>query len=124
MKILLFLIPVLALARPTPEIVKADALNPTLRAWRRVQALNWRYVNDSAIAGQYQPTDVAMWEPYTGQPIAAGDLFFADYPDKKLFNQFREAKAVTATTITTVLGTTISLSQVRGIVRRVVRVVP
>jgi hypothetical protein len=110
-----------AYARPTVDVVAAVDLNPTLRTWRKVQPLSYVIIN-YALPPDYVKGDVAMWEEYHGQALQAGDVFLANYPDKKLFNQVREARAVTATTVTTLLGTTIPLTQVRGVVRRIVRV--
>jgi hypothetical protein len=111
-------------AGPAIDLVPANDLAATLRTWRKVQPLSYLFINNSVLAPNYAKGDVAMWEEYHGQPINVGDLFIADFPDLKLFNQCREAKAVTATTITTVYGHTIPLTQVRGIVRRMVRVTP
>lgn len=115
---------VTSLARPALDIVPSADLNSTLRSWRRTQPLSYLVITNTALAPNYRMGDVAMWEEYHGQTINAGDLFVADYPEKKLFKQVREARAVTDTTITTLLGTTIPLTQVRGVVRRMVRVTP
>lgn len=121
MKILLFLIPVLALARPTPELVKADDLNASLRTWRRSQALNWRYLNEPELAGMYQPNDVAMWEAYTGQPIAVGDLvLYVSSTTKKPI--VREIASIDP--MKTTRHFLVPPDKVLGIVRRVVRVTP
>lgn len=109
-------------ARPAVDVVPAADLAPSLRTWRKAQPLDY-IVLTYDLPPDYIKGDVAMWEEYHGQALQAGDLFLADYPDKKLFNQVREAGSVTATTITTLYPTTIPLTQVRGIVRRVVRVI-
>lgn len=121
MKKLLFLIPVLAFARPTPEIVKADDLNHTLRTWRKSETLNWRYLNEPELAGMYEPNDVAMWEAYKGQPIAVGDLIlYVSSTTKKPI--VREIASVDP--LKTTRHFIVPPDKVLGIVRRVVRVVP
>lgn len=123
---LLFLLPVLAFARPPVDVVPSADLNHQLRVWRKTQALNWRYITapELKVLTQYLPGDVAMWEPYTGQPIAPGDLFIADFPGKDFKGVIRECKSVTDTNIETTWPTTIPLTEVNGIVRRGVRVQP
>lgn len=108
-------------ARPPIDLVPANDLASTLRTWRKEQPLSYVIIAYD-LAPNYAKGDVTMWEEYRGQIINVGDLFVADYPDKKLFKQVREAKTVTETTITTLLGTTIPLTQVRGVVRKMVRV--
>ncbi len=54
----------------------------------------------------------------------SGEWFVADFPVQHLTGAIREARSVTTTTVMTINGTTIPLSQVQGTVRRVIRFVP
>lgn len=127
------LIAVTATARPPVETVHPVALTHTLKLWRHGAGVPFgtatsysppqpvRTDGGEPIAGLIRG-DVLLWERYTGQPITKGDVFLADYPTKGFTMAARECAKVTASTITTINGTTIPLTQVRGVVRRVVRV--
>lgn len=111
-------------AKPTPEIVKETDIAPIITGWHLHNYLAgepFRTVGDEPFADN-KAGDLLFWLEYRGQPIAPGDLYIADYPTKKLYKQVRQAKTVTATTITTMTGTTIPLTNVTGIVKRVIRV--
>lgn len=126
MKALLFFLPVLALARPPVEQVPGKDVPHVIAQWHRAMKLAPKPLRTDGAEpfADNQKGDVLLWETYMGQPINVGDLYIADYPTKGLTMQCREARAVTATTIMTLTGTTIPLASVKGIVRRIVRVVP
>jgi hypothetical protein len=67
-----------------------------------------------------QGDDVLLYVGYQkGDPIVTGDLYVFKWKDGKTV---REARAVTATHVQTVSGTKIPLTDVLGVVKRVIRV--
>lgn len=69
----------------------------------------------------YVAGDSLFWVEYAGQPLVKGDLFLFVYQGKLTC---RPIGAVSNTSVKTVLGTEVKLSDVKGVVRRVIRVVP
>ncbi len=115
---------VLAIASPTIELVHDADRTAVIAAWHRAEVAAPKPI--LAIGNEPLPGikagDVMLWD--RGRIPAVGNWFIGDFPTRNLFGAIREAKAVTATTVTTVSGTTIPLSQVQGTVRRVVRFMP
>jgi hypothetical protein len=67
-----------------------------------------------------QPGDSLFWDEYTGQAIQKGDAFLFVYQGEITA---RECGAVGPDYVKTVLGTTVKLSDVKGTVRRIIRVI-
>lgn len=127
MKTIYTLIPLLvsiASAHPIIEIVHDVDSPSVITAWHRAEKAApqpVRSVGKEPIP-DIKAGDMLFWD--RGVMPKVGDWFVADYPNFKLYGVIREAKKVTSTTVTTLSGTTIPLTQVQGTARRIIRVVP
>ncbi len=111
----------IAYSRPAVETVPRADFNAKMREWRKAtNPPEPMIVIGNDLKPGNLPGDVLLWERYSGQALAKGDLFVFAYRGS---DTCREIGTVGQTYVKTLAGTQVNLNAIKGIVRRVVRVV-